>query len=242
VLPLTLLPVLIARIAMIEDFIPLRLVKTRYHMWKDWPAEMKERTKGLPVVFSNSYQRASKYWFYSGQLTHSQNAYSGRMNNFDLWPIEDSLLGKPVYFLDVYDLWRFPDSLKTPIGTIGYKYDSSFISFAKIRIEVLPDKIIAKPGDSIVLTCRFIIPPHYATFIKEHPNLYDTTRVGFGNTEGWIKNKLTRFTLHEMISKKEDTLHLHPGLPKGKYFLRLGINSGYRNATLNSDRIDLYIE
>ncbi|MEO7922888.1 MAG: glycosyltransferase family 39 protein [Chitinophagaceae bacterium] len=241
-LPLTLVPVLLARIAMIVDVVPLKLVKTRYHMWKEWPAQMKVRTKGLPVVFSNSYQRASKYWFYSGQLTHSENAYSGRMNNFDLWPIEDSLLGKPVYFLDIYDLWRFPDSLKTPIGTIGYKYDPAFLSFAKVKIEVLPDKIIAKPGDSIVLTCRFIIPPHYIRFIQANPALYDTTRVGIGNTEGWIKNQLTRFTLHQMISRQEDTLHIHPGLPPGKYFLRLGINSGYRNATLNSDRIDLLIE
>jgi len=241
-LPLTLIPVLVARIAMIVDYVPLKLIETRYHTWKQWPAEMKERTHNMPVVFSNSYQRASKYWFYTKQLTYSQNAYTGRTNNYNYWPIEDSLLGKPVYFLDIYDLWRFPDTLKTPIGTIGYKYDSSFLSFAKVKIEVLPKKIIAGPNDSIHLNCRFIVPPHYADFIKEHPLLSDTTRIGIGNTEGWIRNIITPFTLHQMILQKEGILQIHPQLPKGKYFLQLGINCGYRNATHNSDKIELIIE
>ena len=91
---------------------------------------MREKTKGLPVVFSNSYQRASKYWFYSGQPTYSLNLYKERKNNYNFWPLEDSLLGKPVYYLDKYDLWRFKDSLQTSIGWVGYKYDSSFASFA----------------------------------------------------------------------------------------------------------------
>lgn len=74
-LPITLLLTLFGRIAMIQDILPLKAVKERYHSWKAWPAEMKERTKGLPIVFSNSYQRASKYWFYSGQPTYSLNHY-----------------------------------------------------------------------------------------------------------------------------------------------------------------------
>ncbi|MBC7872377.1 MAG: glycosyltransferase family 39 protein, partial [Ferruginibacter sp.] len=65
-LPLTLVLILFARVIMIADLLPVKEIKKRYHAWKEWPALMKEKTKGLPVVFSNSYQRASKYWFYSG--------------------------------------------------------------------------------------------------------------------------------------------------------------------------------
>jgi hypothetical protein len=227
---------------MIVDYVPLKLIKTRYHTWEDWPADMKQCTHGLPVVFSNSYQRASKYWFYTGQLTYSQNAYTGRTNNYNYWPIEDSLLGKPVYFLDIYDLWRFPDSLKTPIGTIGYKYDPAFLSFAKIKIDLLPKKIIAGPADSISLGCHFVVPPHYAAFIRSHPVLNDTTRIGIGNTEGWIKNIVTPFTLAGMDRRADTVLHIYPQLPKGKYFLQFAINCGYRNATQNSDKIELVIE
>ncbi|MEI9909614.1 MAG: hypothetical protein WDO71_08025 [Bacteroidota bacterium] len=107
-LPVTLVLVLFARIIMIADVLPVKEIQTRYHAWKEWPRQMKEKTKGLPVVFSNSYQRASKYWFYSGQTTYSQNWYRERRNNYNFWPIEDSLLGKPVYFLDKHLLYRFP--------------------------------------------------------------------------------------------------------------------------------------
>lgn len=241
-LPLTLIPVLVARIAMIVDYVPLKLIKTRYHTWKNWPAEMKQLTHNLPVVFSNSYQRASKYWFYSKQLTYSQNAHTGRTNNYNYWPIEDSLLGKPVYFLDIFDLWRFPDTLKTPIGTIGYKYDSSFLSFAKVQIEVTPRKIIARPTDSILLYCRFVVPAYYSRFIQTHPSLDDTTRIGIGNKEGWIKDIITPFTLQQMNSQEGAQIRIAPGLPKGKYFLLFGINCGYRVATHNSEKIELVIE
>src|SRR5690606_6912783 len=120
-MPVTLMLVLFARLVMIADFIPLKAIKERYHSWKEWPQEMREKTGGLPIVFSNSYQRASKYWVYSGQTTYSQNWYRERKNNYHFWPIEDSLLGKPVYFPDIYDMHRFPDSLQPPIGWVGYR-------------------------------------------------------------------------------------------------------------------------
>src|SRR6185503_8253198 len=136
-LPITLILVLFARIVMIEDILPVKAIKKRYHAWKEWPTIMREKTKGLPIVFSNSYQRASKYWFYSGQMTLSQNLYKERRNNYNFWPIEKEMIGKPVYFLDIYDLSRFSDSLKTPIGYVGYRYDPSFVSFQTCPVEIL---------------------------------------------------------------------------------------------------------
>ncbi|HEV7780544.1 MAG TPA: glycosyltransferase family 39 protein, partial [Chitinophagaceae bacterium] len=147
-LPVTLIIVLFVRVIMIVDILPLKAVKERFHAWKDWPAEMKERTKGLPIVFSNSYQRASKYWFYTGQMTYSQNLYTGRKNNYNFWPIEDSMLGKPVYFLDIYGVSGYIDSLQTPIGMIRYRYDSSFVSFGTTQISSGRNYTI-RQGDSL---------------------------------------------------------------------------------------------
>jgi Dolichyl-phosphate-mannose-protein mannosyltransferase len=241
-LPLTLALVLFARIVMIVDIIPLKEIQTRYHAWKDWPKEMKEKTKGLPIVFSNSYQRASKYWFYSGQMTYSQNWYQERRNNYNFWPLEDSMLGKPVYFLDKYKLWRFTDSLKTPIGWIGYKYDSSLASFAKIKISTVPQKIVIDEGKEFALTCHFEIPGYYSSFILSHPLLNDTTRIGLFNKNGWIKDIFTGLSLKQMNEQKEREIQIDPSLPKGKYYLIFSINNGYYNATHNSDKIGLIIK
>jgi hypothetical protein len=54
------------------------------------------------------------------------------------------MLGKPVYFLDKYLLYRFPDSLKTPVGWIGYIFDSALMSFAKINIKVFLKRLELK--------------------------------------------------------------------------------------------------
>ncbi len=241
-LPVTLVLVLFARIIMIADVLPVKEIQTRYHAWKEWPRQMKEKTKGLPVVFSNSYQRASKYWFYSGQTTYSQNWYRERRNNYNFWPIEDSLLGKPVYFLDKHLLYRFPDSLKTPIGEIGYMYDSSLTSFAKIKIVVTPKELNVKEGETITLNCRFEIPEHYSSFIRLHDIINDTTRVGLFKGQEWLKDIFTGLSLKQMNEKRETFLKMDPALPKGKYYLRFAINYGHNNPTHNSDKIELVIE
>jgi hypothetical protein len=242
ILPITMILVLFARIIMIVDVLPVKEIQARYHAWKSWPKEMKERTKGLPVVFSNSYQRASKYWFYSGQMTYSQNWYRERRNNYNFWPIEDSLLGRPVYFLDKYLLYRFPDSLKTPIGWVGYMYDSALMSFAKINISVTPKKVTMKEGEEFILNCRFEIPEHYSSFINTHNIVNDTTRVGIFNRGEWIKDIFTGFDLKQMSNKKQAALKINPDLPKGKYYLRFAINCGHNNATHNSDKIEILIQ
>lgn len=240
-LPITIVLVLFARVVMLFDVLPVKQIQIRYHAWKSWPKEMKELTNGFPVVFSNSYQRASKYWFYSGQTTYSLNFYRERRNNYNFWPLEDSLLGKPVYFLDIYQLGRFPDSLKTRVCWVGYKYDSSFASFAKVKI-ITPEKIIIKEGEDFSLTCRFEIPSNYLILIHSQQPLNDTTRIGIFNTKGWLKDIYTLLTLRQMDEQKAMEIRVNPGLPKGKYYLLFSINSGYYNATHNSDKIGLIVK
>jgi len=241
-LPITLVLVLFARVVMIADILPVNFVRDRYHAWEGWPREMRKRTHGLPVVFSNSYQRASKYWFYSGQTTFSQNWYVNGRNNYNFWPIEDSMLGKPYYFLDKHVMSRFTDSLKTPIGWVGYRYDSSLVSFVKVNIVVDEKNVHVQQGKPLLLHCRFEIPAHYSEFIRSHNNFNDTTRIGLFDKKGWIKEIPTSLTIKEMNEKKQETISVDPALPKGKYYFRFTIKCGQNNSTHNSDKIELKVE
>jgi hypothetical protein len=227
---------------MIFDVLPSKNVIKRYHAWKDWPADLKEKTKGLPVVFGSSYQRASKYWFYTGQLAYSQNFYQGRKSNYNFWPIEDSLLGKPVYMLDIYELERFPDTLKARVFTIGYKYEPSFVSFAKINIDLKNKDISIKEGQEITLQCKTSMPPKYSAFINSHQPLLDTVRLGVFGDKGWIKDIYTGWSLQQLAKDSETDLRLDPALPRGKYYLRFAINSGGYRPTHNSDKIKLTVK
>jgi Dolichyl-phosphate-mannose-protein mannosyltransferase len=241
-LPFTLLLVLLFRISMIVDWLPFHFFKARYHSWEKWPQQMNKITGGLPVVFSNSHQQAAKYWFYSGQMAYSQQLYKSRRSNYNFWPIEDSLLGKPVYFLSPNDLWRFPDSLKITLGFMGFRYDSSFASFAKVNFTVIPGNIIENQGKELTIHCTVHIPEHYERFIRSHALLTDTTRIGVFNKTGWQKDIFTSLSLNQMVDQKEFTLIINPGLSKGTYYLLFSINNSYYNGTHNSDKIKLMVE
>lgn len=240
--PITLLLVLFARIVLIIDVLPVPELQKRFHGWKTWPQEMKEKTKGIPVVFNSSYQRASKYWFYSGQMSYSLNGYLDRRNNYNYWPIEDSLLGKPVFVMDTHRLDQFPDSVKTPIGWVGYRYDSSFYSFTKIKFVVSSQKIKAKENEAFSLNCHFEIPENYSAFIGAQANLNATTRIAVFDKKGWIKDIFLPISIKEMTEKKEMDIKISPGLAKGKYSILFAIQTKNNLPTHNSERISLIIE
>ncbi|MBS1654830.1 MAG: glycosyltransferase family 39 protein, partial [Bacteroidetes bacterium] len=81
-LPVTLMLVLAARVVMIFDIVPIAFVKNKFHSWKGWQNEMKQRTKGMPVAFISSYQDASMYWFTTGQFTYYPPNYRVRKTNY----------------------------------------------------------------------------------------------------------------------------------------------------------------
>jgi hypothetical protein len=241
-LPASLALLLFARIIMVADILPLKFVQSRFHSWKQWPAMMKNRTAGKNVVFSNSFQRASKYWFYTGIPTYSLNLYKGRRNNFDFWPVEDSLLGKPVYFLDVYDMYKYPDSVKTELGWIGFWYDSSYSGFAKVQIKLPQKKYRIKHGEHLELDCSYQIPDHYKTFISLHRNLADTTIIGVFDKQGFVKDIHTPLQLEQAVEDPQQKLYVAFDLPRGNYYFLFAIRQGKYFGTHNSGKFELVVE
>jgi hypothetical protein len=99
-LPISLVLILTVRIFMILDT-PLikNLPKDEFHYNRDWTNAIKEKSNGLPVVFTNSYQRASKYWFYTGDTAFSLNTHLYRRSNYNFWPLEMQLQNKDVFMV-----------------------------------------------------------------------------------------------------------------------------------------------
>lgn len=240
-LPITMLLVLCARIVMIVDVLPLNEIKNRFHAWHHWPSEMKQTTMALPVVFQNSYQRASKYWFYSGQTTYSLNWYRERRNNYNFWPIEDSLLGRPVYILDTHNLDSFPNKMHTGIGVVGYKYDSVWSSFAKVKLIADRKGIDMKRGTSVSIILDAELSQLYRNYIMNRPNLRTKIVAGIFNKRGWVKDFTVPFSLYELITEKRQVL-VDPDVPNGRYFMIFSIYAeGTITPTYNSDKITLVI-
>lgn len=239
-IPLSFLLIMFARIIMIEDLLPIRSVQQRFHGWKEWPAQMKQRTKGLPVIFSNSYQRASKYWFYTGQITYSQNHCRDHRNNYNIWPIEEELLGQPVYYLDTYGLERFRDTMQTPIGIIGYRYDS--ISYSMAGVQFIPEHASyeVNAGDSMLIKGKVSMPKAYEKFIDYHSELDPPIRIYIMQGKAIINDPLTTLHLQDLL-KGSFECWLDPKLPADKLEMIFTIESPGYNPTHNSARIPLRV-
>jgi Dolichyl-phosphate-mannose-protein mannosyltransferase len=241
-LPITMILVLLARIALVVDVLPSKEVKKHYHAWRQWPRVMKEKTNGLPVVFGNSYQRASKYWFYSGQTTYSLNWYRERRNNYNFWPIEDSLLGRHVYLLDIHNLDSFQTKMSVGIGLLGYRYDSSWNSFAKVKFKPREKNIHTKENTLLKMTLIPEVSPLYHDYIATHGGLQTEIIAGIFGKNGWIKDIYLPYNLSDWIQQPHE-VSFNPELPRGKYYMIISIYSaGTITPTHNSEKIKLVID
>lgn len=242
--PVTLVLVVAARVLMVVDLVPAKAVAHRFHQYDQWPEVLRERTKGMPLVLNSSYQKASKYWFYSGQPTYSLNAYTSRRNNYNFWPVEDSLLGRAVYIWDANDSLAVKDSIPSAagIGMIRYSYDSSFHSFTKIMLEPEERNYTIGENQKLSIKVDISVPPHYRSYLQQHPQLDFPVKVGVFEKNSFVKDVPLDITLQELVQKESHSFDLPLQLKKGEYFLRFAIGSDAGWYTHNSGKINVEVE
>jgi Dolichyl-phosphate-mannose-protein mannosyltransferase len=233
--------VLIARVAMMVDFLPLPFAVERFHSWEKWPQELKERTHNLPVVVSNNYQRASKYWFYTGQQTYSLNRYDDRRNNFNFWPVEDSMLGRAIYFFDIYNTDSFPAVIQTPLWKLGYAYQPQFYSFARVTIQPERTEYVAVAGDAVTIHFTTAFPQAHRAFLAAHPSVDVPVILGVFQGRNKIRDIACPFTLQQLRTQQITQVSLRPLLPPGNYNLRFSMNSSVGIYSHNSEKIKLKV-
>lgn len=145
VLPVSLVLILVMRIFMLLDtpFIK-NFPKDEYHFNKTWTSAIKEKANGMPVVFTNSYQRASKYWFYTGDTAFSLNTHLYRRSNYNIWPLELQLQQKPVFIVGSKGTAGLSDSLISGNKSFSVGADSAFQSYSQIVLKQVGSKVAVK--------------------------------------------------------------------------------------------------
>jgi hypothetical protein len=145
VLPISVLLILLVRVFMILDT-PLieKLPKDEFHYNKSWTSAINEKSNGLPVVFTNSYQRASKYWFYTGDTAFSLNTHLYRRSNYNFWPLELQLQQKPVFIVGSKGTAGLRDSLISGNKSFSVGADTAFQSYSQIVLKQVGSKVAAK--------------------------------------------------------------------------------------------------
>src|SRR5688572_29160530 len=234
---ISLLLIIAGRIYLIVDIGPNNSTKQRFHNNKAWAKEIAEKTGDLPVVFNNSYQRASLFWFYSGKPSHSHNPYWDRRNNYNFWPTERNLLGHKVFIADIYGLHTFPDSIKTIKGWVGLNYDSAYAALGGITI-VHEETAIVKDNNSVHIKFSAETPEPYRRFLQANQNINTELLVGIFNGKELLKEYKTGITAHQLINQ---TSPLQTSIfiedPRKRYEARFGIKSKNYLTTNNSEKI-----
>lgn len=166
--PVTILIVLAARLYMGLDLPKsTALSKDEFHGNKEWVKAIESRTNEEAVVVLDSYQTPSKYWFYSGQPALGLNTPLYRRNNYNYWPLERQMIGKPALVIGAYDSVylndRFTNEHLKESGSmhVPFYYSLSAIRFNKI------DAIGSKEDVHIYFDAE--VPADYLAIIQTKP-------------------------------------------------------------------------
>lgn len=139
-------------------------VGAEFHNWDKWAHQIKNASNGSKVVFVNSFQRPSKYAFYTGgDFAHTLNTIYYRKNQYDVWNFEDSIQSKPVFLVGSINP---ADSLATVKDTYPIEFFDTFYSYYGVKIAPSITKAVIKAGENVRLSLKIENPSSDTLFFK----------------------------------------------------------------------------
>lgn len=153
---------LIVKFYIVNDFVPNYFsAKSEYYGWKIWAQEIQYKTGRYPVVFVNSYQKASKFHFYSGNKSYSMSNVKSRRSQYDLENEIDYGLNDSLTFIPNWPIHSF-DSIKTNKELYYYTKLEGLTNYNKIWFESESKKFICNQYEKLQLTAHINL---YQSFI-----------------------------------------------------------------------------
>jgi hypothetical protein len=231
-LPYSIVLVLLVRVYMILDIQALSFMpKDEFHQNREWAAAIKKKANGLPVVFTNSYQRASKYWFYAGDTSFSLNTHRYRRSNYNFWPMEEQLQGRKLMVFGSMGAATMKDSVQTPRMQLAAETTEAFLSYGAVQLDggdLKTDEkgfvnVALKPGygNRKILERAMANHPEIILIIyrsgKQDPMLIPTGRIIGHDSEYQLNFRLKL-----------------PPLEEKKYTIRWGLKGSFSEPTINS--------
>lgn len=227
----------------VSDYVKVR---NEFHNWDIWAAEIAGQAQKRPVIFLNSYQKASKYTFYTKDLAHSYNGLSYRKNQFDLWDTEIQMQGKDVLIVSARD---FPDSspLKTVLGDVYISELKNFRSYNKVLIQVLNDDELTFEADAfyplkLQLKNTFPFPVNF----KENENFPVEIVISLVKDKKIIEEQSFPVQLDQKSVKPGENfiqiVNFHAPHEKDSYYIFVSLKSNYLEPGINYKNKKLIVQ
>ena len=240
-LPFSLVLIFTVRIFMMLDT-PLikNLPKDEFHYNRVWTNTIKEKSNGLPVVFTNSYQRASKYWFYTGDTSFSLNTHLYRRSNYNFWPLEMQLQNKEVFMVGskgTTDLTQDLQSGNKEFSTDTIEHFSSYSQIILSQLSLSFDK--ADLTITVNLNAGASSPNILNYAFERHPEIILILYPG--NKQQPILIKTGKYL--DNINGTEIAVKASlPALDRKVYQFRWGLMGSYAEPSINSSVYKLIID
>jgi hypothetical protein len=135
-----------------------------YYGFKEWAQVVHQKAGNHYVVMSEGFQNPAKYDFYTNSLKcFAYDTRYYRRTQFDIWPMEDSLQHKKVFYLSWYPIKGLTtDSIKVAAGTWYTAWIDDVRTYQQVNFETSSYKIAATPGQKTKFDLSFTNPYPYA--------------------------------------------------------------------------------
>ena len=240
-LPLSYIIILLARIFFIFEWEhPLLKPTSDYYHNKKWIQSIHQELGNLPVVFMNSYQKPSLYYFYTGVEAFSLNNIQGRKNQFNIWDWEDKYRGKTLAVIPNYIIPV--DTIPGTNGRFRYVIINNFQSYSKLWLKPLNEwKDAYYPNEEIHVKL-FVENRHSGTIDLEANKQFPVFIFYHYEQNGKVLpiNKTgIRLTNKDIDSEIECTIKLPSNA--GKYQLFFDVATGWFPPSYNSNKYNVKV-
>jgi hypothetical protein len=225
------------RVYLVYDYLklPRNLVNlSELYGWKEWAGELEKRAGSRPVLFINSYQRCSKYIFYTGRPAYTMDDYAGHRTQYYYWgDMEKCLQGRDIMAVD-FQPWRYlPDKKSFETSnhiTTYYGYWGPFYSHYKLGLKFRL-KELRFPANAIITLPITIVNP-YKNTIRFNENKWMPAwlvyHIHFKDT--FIAQSVPSTDITNMIipgAGKDTTIRFRTPSQPGNYYFWVSVSSGW---------------
>lgn len=239
------------RIALITgpDFITKSSRFQTYYGYRQWAKQLKQKAGDSYVIFTNGFQDASKYCYYTNSLKgFGYDVREYRRTQFDIWPIEDSMQHqRTFYVMDFKGGYPQLDSIKTVRGKWYGMWVNDTRSFQRINILADKSKVKAAPGQLINFNLTITNPYTAPISFKNEGEQHSLTM-----TACFIQNDMVKFEVNAAADfnaitlQPKATVHytfaLKAPVVKGKYDLVFSMRTTPFPGGRNSRAISFVVE
>ncbi len=202
--------------------------------WKEWSKEVEKKAGGRPVLFLNSYQRTSKYIFYTGKPAYTMEDYSGHRTQYYYWSdIEQSIQGKEIMVVD-FAPWRWLPGRKAFVTSNNiityYGYWNNFRSHYKLGLKFKIKDLRFPANASIILPVTIINPYKDTVRFNENKWLPSSLVYHLHYKDDYVARMVPSTDITNMVittSTRDTSIRFDtPSLP-GNYYFWVSVSTGW---------------